>query len=196
VRAATVVALGQPLRYEAFVDGARSGTQAIDFVSRPNGFTATSALSISVTVALVTAYRYQQNGQQDWQNGMLVGFEYLTNDDGAVSRVAARRDIDRFVVTGPRGEYAAPGNVNSSGFWYSGIVKCPQLVDPETGDLVPLSVQPLAAKSAKIARVAVHGHGYTVRTFLEGTVWYDAQELMLACSFARNGHQIEMLRVS
>jgi hypothetical protein len=59
-----------------------------------------------------------------------------------------------------------PGNVNSSGFWYGGILKCPQLVDPETGQLVPLSVQSLSANSAKIARVVVHGHGYAVQTFL------------------------------
>ena len=97
---------------------------------------------------------------------------------------------------GPNGEQTAPNNVNSSGFWSPGILKCTQLIDPQTAELVPLAVQPLAAKSTKIGRITVHGHGYAIQTFLKGTVWYDEHQLMVAATFGKDGHQIAMMRTS
>jgi hypothetical protein len=193
VWAIAVNAQPRPLHYRVFVNGSRSGVQSVDFVPQPQGFTAISALSIRVRVAFVTVYRYQQDGQEDWQNGTLAGFEYVTNDNGAVSRVVARRDGDRFVVTGPNGEQTVPGNVNSAGFWYGGILRSSQLVDPQTAELFPLAVQPLAAPSVTIGGVTVHGRGYAMQTFLSGTVWYDQRQHMLAATFGKNGHKIELV---
>jgi hypothetical protein len=56
----------QSLRFLAFVDGSRSGTQNIDFVPRNGGFTAMSSLSIRMELLFVTLYRFQQSGEEDW----------------------------------------------------------------------------------------------------------------------------------
>ena len=105
-----------PLEFLVFVDGKRSGTYGVEFVPRADGFTALSAMSIRVEVAFITAYRYQQDGQEDWRDGRLVAFEYLTNDNGKTALVSARRDGDSFVVKGPRGQASAPATRCHPGF--------------------------------------------------------------------------------
>lgn len=183
-----------PLQYLVFVDGKRSGTYTVEFVPRGEGFTAMSAMSIRVDVAFITAYRYQQDGQEDWHDGKLVGFEYVTNDDGKTALVSGKRQDEQFVVTGPKSPGSAPGDVLASGFWNHGILAAHALVDPQTAELVPLSVRALGTKSAKVAGASVHGAEYAVETFLKGTVWYDAHQHLLASSFMQDGHKVELRR--
>ena len=193
-RVFAAVADRPPLQYLVFVDGKRSGTYTVDFVPRDQGFTAMSAMSIRVDVAFITAYRYQQDGQEDWHDGKLVGFEYVTNDDGKTALVSGKRTNEQFVVTGPKSPGSAPGDVMASGFRNHGILDASHLVDPQTAELVPLRVQALGAKSTKIAGAAVHGAEFAVETFLKGTVWYDAHRHLLASSFIQDGHKVELRR--
>ena len=181
-------------RYLVFVDGERSGTYHVEFLPRDGGFTATSSMSIRVEVAFITAYRYQQDGQEDWRGGKLVGFEYVTNDDGTPFLVSGRRKGEDMAVSGPKGAATVPGNISCSGFWNHNIIYAPALVDPQTGEAVPLSIRRLSAESAQIAKQAVHGLGYAFDTFLKGTIWYDSHDQLLATSFTQQGHKVEFRR--
>jgi hypothetical protein len=199
IAAAPYRAFAAPLKpraaeYLVFIDGKRSGTYTTEFVPRKGGFTATTSMSIRVDVLFVTAYRYQQDGQEDWDEGKLMGFDYVTNDDGKPFLVGAKRTGDSFAVTGRNGQKTVPGDAMSSGFWNSGILKCRHLVDPQSAELVPLSVKPLAHKSATIAQTTIHGEGHSVDTFLKGTIWFDEHQHLLATSFVQDGHKVEMRR--
>ncbi len=136
-----------PLRYLAYVDGSRSGTQDIEFVPREGGFTVMSSLCFRLELAFVTLYRYQQTGQEDWKDGKLLGFEYVTNNDGATSHVTAQRDgSDNFSVTGQNGQRTVPGDAMVASFWNAAILDCPHIIDPRTGELATFSVRSLEAK--------------------------------------------------
>ena len=50
----------------------------------------TSRLDLAVKVAFITVYRYEQSGEDDWQNDMLVQTRIGTNDDGKDTLVVAR----------------------------------------------------------------------------------------------------------
>jgi Family of unknown function (DUF6134) len=183
-----------PLKYLVFVDGTHSGTYHVEFVPRTGGFTAVSAMSIRIEFAFITAYRYQQDGQEDWHNGRLESFEYLTNDNGQAILVSGSRVGDHLLVNGPNGRATVPGDALSSGFWNAGILACKHLVDPQTAALVPLAVHKLGATTAEIAQRSIHGVAYALQTFLQGTVWYDAHNHLLASSFSQEGHKVELRR--
>lgn len=118
------------LRYLAYVDGSRSGIQDIDFVPRERGFTVMSSLCFRLEVAFVTIYRYQQTGQEDWKDGKLLGFEYITNNDGATSHVTAQRDgSDNFSVIGQNGQRTAPGDAMAASFWNGAVLDRPHIID-------------------------------------------------------------------
>lgn len=185
----------QPLRYLAYVDGSRSGTQDIEFVPREQGFTVMSSLCIRLELAFVTLYRFQQTGQEDWKDGKLLAFEYVTNDDGEISHVTAQRDgSGNFLVIGRNGQRTVPGDAISASFWNSGILSHSHIIDPVTGELAALSVRSLGQTSTKIARRAIHGSGYAFETFVNGALWFDQHHRSLALTFEQNRHKIELIR--
>ena len=194
-QAATNDHITQPLRYLAYVDGGRSGTHDIEFVPRERGFTVMTSLCIRLELAFVTLYRYQQSGQEDWKDGKLLAFEFITNDDGDTSHVTAKRDeSDNFLVTGPNGQKTVPGNAMSASFWDSGILNQSHIIEPKTGELAALSVRSLDQKSVKIGRRTIRGNGYTFQTFINGDVWFDEHRRPLALTFEKKGHKIELVR--
>jgi Family of unknown function (DUF6134) len=185
----------KPLRYLAFVDGSRSGTQNIEFVPREQGFTVMSSLNIRVGLAFVTLYRFQQCGEEDWKDGKLIAFEYITNDDGNTSHVTAKRDDSgNFLVTGPTGQRTVPGDSISANFWNSDILNHPHIIDPYTGELATLSTQSLSQKSTRIARRNIQGNGYSFESFVSGALWFDEHRRSLALTFEKKGHRIELVR--
>jgi hypothetical protein len=185
----------KPLRYLAYVDGSRSGTQDIDFVPRAHGFTAMSSLCIRLEALFVTLYRFQQSGEEDWKDGKLVAFEYVTNDDGDTSHVSAKRDgSDNFVVSGPNGQQTVPGNAICASFWNSEILNHPKIIVPQTGELATLSTRSLEQKSTKIARRTIQGSGYSFESFIDGALWFDERRRSLALTFEKKGHMIELVR--
>jgi Family of unknown function (DUF6134) len=181
-------------RYLVFVDGRRSGTYDIEFVPRDHGFTAIAAMSIRVDVAFITAYRFQQDSQEDWHQGRLVGFEYVTNDNGKLSLVSGIRDGDTLQVKGPEGPTSVPGDALLCGFWNGDILLSRHLINPQTAALTPLTVRDLGVRSEKVAKTAVHGDAFAVKTFIDGTIWFDAERQFLASSFVQDGHKVEIRR--
>lgn len=185
----------KPLRYLAFVDGSRSGTQNIEFVPREQGFTVLSSLNIRVGLAFVTLYRFQQCGEEDWKDGKLIAFEYITNDDGDTSHVMAKRDESgNFLVTGPTGQRTVPGDAISANFWNDEILNHPHIIDPYTGELATLSARSLSQKSTRIARRTIQGRGYSFESFVNGALWFDKHRRSLALTFEKKGHRIELVR--
>jgi uncharacterized protein DUF6134 len=185
----------RPLRYIAYVDGERSGTQDIEFVSREQGITVMSSLCVGLDFAFVTLYRFRQSGQEDWKDGKLVAFEYVTYDDGDTSLVSAQRDgSGNFLVISQNGQRTVSGDAVPASFWNRGILDHSYIIDPQTGELSALSVQSLEQKSANIARRPIHGSGYAFRTYVNGAVWFDEDGRLLALTFDKNRHKIELLR--
>jgi Family of unknown function (DUF6134) len=185
----------QSLHYLVFVDRSRSGAQDVDFVPREGGFTAMSSLSIRMEVLFVTVYRFQQTGQEDWKDGKLVAFEYITNDDGDTSHVTGKRDDSgNFLVAGPNGQQTAPGDAICASFWNNGILHHPNIIDPQSGALATLSMRSLEQKSARIARRTVRGNGYAFESFISGAMWFDEHQRSLALTFEKKRHMIELVR--
>ena len=194
-QAASSDGTSRPLRYLAYVDGNRSGIQDIEFVPREHGFTVMTSLCIRLELAFVTLYRLQQTGQEDWKDGKLLAFEYVTDDDGDTSHVTAQRDgSSNFLVISQNGQRTVPGDATSASFWNSGILEHPHIIDPQTGDLAALSVRSLEQKSAKIAGRTIYGSGYAFQTFIDGTLWFDEHGRTLALAFEKNRHKIALVR--
>jgi Family of unknown function (DUF6134) len=185
----------KPLRYLAYVDGDRSGIQDIEFVPRDRGFTVMSSLCMRLEFAFVTVYRYQKTGQEDWKDGKLLAFEFITNNDGKTSHVTAQRDgSDNFSVIGQNGQRTVPGDAVAASFWNGAILDRPHIIDPRTGELATLSVRSLEQKSAKIASRTIHGNGYAFQTYINGDLWFDEHQRSLALTFEKDRHKIELVR--
>jgi hypothetical protein len=184
----------QMINYNIFVDGDLSGAQHVDFVPRPQGFTATTAMSLRVEVLFVTAFRFHQIGDSDWHDGNPVAFEYITNNDGTPSNVVGKRDGDSWMITGPGGTQTGIGNALPPSFWNRDIVTATSVVDPEKGIVVPFSAVRLTETSTTIAGQTITGEGYTMNSFLVGQLWFASDKSLAALIFDQKGHTVAVLR--
>jgi hypothetical protein len=156
--------------------GERIGTHAIRFSTEGAKLRVDSRLELTVKMAFITVYRYEQSGQDEWQDGTLVRTSIRTNDDGKDTLVVAQAQAGKLAVEGPTGTYATSlGSMTDLSFWNEAITQGPPLIDSQNGELIKIAVQPDATDM-----IAVGGRDIAARRFTmaatkgrSGTVWYD-----------------------
>lgn len=193
-RRAAASEIPPPINYNIFVDGDHSGAQHVDFVPRPQGFTATTHMSIRVEVMFVTAFRFHQIGDSDWHDGKPVAFEYITNNDGTPSSVLGKRDGDNWTITGPGGTQTGVGSASPPGFWNRDVVMATSVVDPEKGIVVPFSAVRLPETSTTVAGQTITGEGYAMNSFLVGQLWFAPDKTLAALIFDQQGHTVAVIK--
>ena len=137
----------------------------------------TSRLDLAVKVAFITAYRYEQTGEDVWEDDVLVQTRIKTNDDGKDSLVVAEARDGKLAVTGPTGNYdTALGAMTDLSFWNQAITRGQPLIDSQNGELIKIQV-----KAGTAERIEVQGRMVDAERFAmaatkgrSGTVWYDA----------------------
>ena len=99
-------------------NGSAIGQHVLTFAEEQSRLTVRIMVDIAVGFGPITFYRYQHRATERWENGRVVTFEAETNDDGAVSTIAMRRDGDALAVESSQaGSYRAPANALPATHW-------------------------------------------------------------------------------
>ena len=170
------VAVPRSTLFNVFRKGSLIGTHAIDFAGTDGRLQVTSRLDLAVKVAFITAYRYEQTGEDVWEHDVLVQTRIKTNDDGKDSLVVAEARDGKLAVTGPTGNYdTALGAMTDLSFWNQAITRGQPLIDSQNGELIKIQV-----KAGTAERIEVQGRMVDAERFAmaatkgrSGTVWYD-----------------------
>jgi Family of unknown function (DUF6134) len=156
--------------------GQRIGTHAIRFSSDAGFLRVESRLELTVKMAFITVYRYEQSGQDDWQDGTLVKTSIRTSDHGKDTLVVAQAQDGKLLVDGPNGSYATSlGSMTDLSFWNEAITQGPPLIDSQNGELIKIAVKPDATDVISVRGRDVAARRYTMAANKgrSGTVWYD-----------------------
>ena len=98
------------------------------------GLAVSSRVELAVKMAFITVYRYEQTGQDEWQDGVLVGTRIETNDNGKKSLVVAKSERGQTRGPGPDRQLrhrSAP--MTDLSFWNEAITQAPPVIDSQTG---------------------------------------------------------------
>jgi hypothetical protein len=163
--------------FNVFRKGSRIGTHAIDFSGTADRLQVVSRLDLAVKVAFITAYRYEQAGEDIWEDDVLVQTRIKTNDDGTSSLVVAEARDGKRAVTGPTGNYdTGLGAMTDLSFWNQAITRGQPVIDSQNGELIKIEV-----KAGTPEQVEMRGRMIAAERFAmaatkgrSGTVWYDA----------------------
>jgi Family of unknown function (DUF6134) len=173
--------------------GAIIGTHSIQFAGPAQSLKVTNLTDISVKVAFITAYRYQQHGEDEWTGDRLVRSRIATNDDGTKSLVLAEQRNGALAVQGPSGNYGAPpGTMTDLSFWNRAITRGNPLIDSENGELIDIKLQPSTRE-----RLEVLGRTVDVERFpmsgtrgRSGTLWFDAENNLVRAVVLTRGQTL------
>jgi len=158
-----------------------------------NGYRLKTEAKFEVDFLFFTAYRYQHENVEVWENGCLQRIESRTNDNGDEFRVVGSRDDGDFDLTATGGDESLDADcVRTFAYWDLDKLKDSRLLNAQTGDYVPVDVQRVGREIIQINGESIDAYRYSVdANDMDLDVWYgpDGQWLKLT-SNVRNGRQL------
>lgn len=116
----------------------------------------------------ITVYSYRHRARERWSGGCLESIEAVTDDDGRRTEVRGAQVAGAFRL---QSDEAAAGCVMSFAYWHPRLREQKRLLDPGTGRIVPVRIEPLAAPSAARTTWRITGLANPIDVLWEGGRW-------------------------
>jgi hypothetical protein len=141
---------------------------------------------------LIPAYRYDHSVAERWNGDCLLGLDADTVTNGDRMRVSGERNGDRFTVVSNEKPANLPECVMSFAYWNPDVLKQQQLLNPQTGEYVPVRIEAVGEDQLEVRGELVSARRYRLRAYdLDLTLWYsDDDEWLGLQSVARNGRVV------
>ena len=150
-----------------------------------------SEAQFEARVLFISLYSYVHEAVESWQGDCLQSLESRTETNGKRQTVSATTRAGRLTVTRPKGRDEHDGCVMSFAYWNPGILKARQLLNSQTGELVPVTIteqgqetitvrgRPLAATRHRISAEQV-----------QIDLWYADQQWIALEALAPGGRRL------
>ncbi|MEZ5825004.1 MAG: DUF6134 family protein [Geminicoccaceae bacterium] len=182
------------LAFRIFRKGEEIGEHRVSFTMNGDRIISRVQVDIAVKVAFVTAFRFQQQGEDHWRNGMLVRSMVQTNDDGELSRLQVEEGRGQLHVEGPSGAITVPlGMMTDTCFWNANIHSLSQVITAGDGDLAPFRSILHGPETLDIGGRPVRVNHYEVTTSQGrgGDIWYDENGRWVTSIIRTRGEVLE-----
>ncbi|MDH5502307.1 MAG: DUF6134 family protein, partial [Gammaproteobacteria bacterium] len=151
-------------------------------LDKQDGYTKlTTEADFKVRFLFITAYRYQHVNTETWQGDCLQEIRSHTDANGRVQQVHGERESDGFRIDLPERREPIAGCVKTFAYWDAGILQEDALLNPQTGELAPVTVELVAEEKVKVRGAEVPAKKYRLMTNdLSLDVWYSNDSEWLA----------------
>ena len=130
-------------RFDVSVDGRAIGEHSYVLHDRDGGRQLTSEARFRVRILFYDAYRYDHRAQESWRGDCLDHIEARTDADGEKSVVTGNRDGGGFRLAAGDTITALGDCVQTFAYWNPSILSATRLLNPQTGEYVPVRVSSL-----------------------------------------------------
>jgi hypothetical protein len=189
---ATSAAQARTWDFRVLLDGRPIGHHRFALEGDGDSKVLRSSARFEVRWLFLSAYRYAHDATERWRGGCLESLSARTDDGGKRSEVRTAREGARLVVDGSRGRAAAEGCVMTFAYWNDGILRQPRLLNAQTGEYLPVSVETLGVEEIAVRGTPVAATRYRI-TGPEYPVdlWYAAGgDWVALASSVRGGRQL------
>jgi hypothetical protein len=169
------VTLPKGRAFDVYRKGSKIGHHLITFEADGQGFIAKTDIELVVKMAFITVYQYRQVGRDVWRDGVLVGSEVQTEDDGKKTSLTLHEANGRLTGYGAAGALDLDlGTMTDLCWWNIGIVQLKKLLDAQLGVVNGLTVQPPVKDSIEVDGATVSATRYHMASSKGrvGEIWY------------------------
>jgi hypothetical protein len=167
------------LNFTVMRNGDQIGTSTVRISRDGAGTLAKVATHISVKIADITVYRYDQNETESWVDGKLVAMNSQTDDNGTRHRVSVTRSGDALSVDSDGKVAEVDPAVIPVSLWNASLMRQTTAISPLDGTLTPVSVVDHGEEELALQGGPTAAHHYSIRTSFPQDVWYDRQHQLL-----------------
>jgi hypothetical protein len=177
-----VVALGSlatqaaddQLRFRVYLDDKPIGQHSFRIDAIGDTKLIASRASFDVDFLFINAYRYRHESRETWRDGCLDEIRATTDDNGEKLRVEGEASGERFRIEGPEGRTQAGGCLMTFAYWNPDFLNQQRLLNPQTGELVDISVRRLGPDRVPVEGEKVAATRYElVAEDLSIELWYN-----------------------
>ena len=171
----------QEWNFRVYLDDAEIGYHNFRLVDEGGQQQLMTEAEFRVKFLFITAYRYEHTNEETWQGDCLQEISSRTDANGKRFVVSGARAGDGFAVKANNELREVPGCVKTFAYWNADILNEPALMNSQTGELLPVTVTPLAEET-----LVVRGEATPARRFkliarnMELDVWYSSDDRWLA----------------
>lgn len=131
-----------------------------------------------VTFLAIPVYSYDHRNREVWRGGCLESIASQTDDNGDEFRVDGEDRGDRFVVSTQNDTIELDADcVMSFAYWNRDFLSQGRLLNAQTGDYLPITVEELGSEQLRLGDASVQARGYRLLNRdeeIDISVWYQA----------------------
>jgi hypothetical protein len=150
-----------------------------------------SEASFDVRFLFLTAFRYRHVNRETWTGGCLDSIQSSTRQNGQHEAVNGTLVDDAFQVETAERRELLDDCVMTFAYWNPAFLQRSRLLNPQTGEYLPVQVKPLGRQSISARGETVNATAYRlVARNVELTVWYSDDEEWLGLESVAKGGRI------
>jgi hypothetical protein len=170
--------------FRVLLDGHEIGQHRYELLPQGDGMELRSEARFDVRLLFFSAYRYEHEAIERWQDGCLRSLRSRTVTNGERIAVTARDSGGELAVERPAGRDVYPGCIQSFSYWDPRILQARALLNSQTGELVPVQVTRLGAEAVTVqgqelpaVRHRISGTGLQIDIWYAGDDWIALEAL-------------------
>lgn len=183
--------------FEVWLDKQKIGTHTFSL----NNQQLQSRANFEVKVLFISAYRYQHQADETWQDACLASLKAHTEENKTVTDVTGQLLDGQFMIDkreGKNGEkQILPACVMTFAYWNPGILKQTRLLNPQNAEYLDVKVTDDGTRTIMVKGQNMLTHQYQLKGRFKGkdklniTLWYDQQQDWVALeSVTPEGYKI------
>lgn len=167
--------------FDVYLDDSQIGHHNFHLQRKGDAWLLTTEADFRVRFLFFTAYQYQHSNTEVWQNSCLQRIESTTNANGKPFAVNGFKSEVGFTVETKQFTDEIGGCVKTFAYWDAAILEESSLLNSQTGELLPISVTPVAQESLIVRGQPVQATRYQlVAKNMELDIWYSNDRRWLA----------------
>ncbi len=175
--------------FSVLLDGSPIGYHRFELQPAADGLELVSEASFDVRLLFINAFRYRHVNREVWDGECLSRIESNTRQNGKRFAVNGSRINDEFIVQSGGSANPIGDCVMTFAYWNPRFLQQSRLLNPQSGEYLPVDVEPLGRKKITVRGEQVPATAWRVTARgTDLTVWYsDNDEWLGLESIARGG---------
>ena len=177
--------------FTVHLDDSRIGYHRFDVLPAGEGVEVISEARFDVKFLFINAFQYRHSNREAWDGRCLERIESATRENDREFAVVGQREDDTFVIdTGETAE-SLDSCVMTFAYWNPAFLQQSRLLNPQSGEYMPVDVQPLGKREVVVRGDTVVASAYRVTARnTELTVWYSDDDEWLGLESVAKGGRI------
>lgn len=177
--------------FDVYLDDKKVGSHLFEVREVDGVREVQSEAQFKVTILKIPAYRYEHSSEERWQGNCLTDLSASTNANGKRLHVLGEQHAEAFQIDNGNERAQLPECVMTFAYWNPSFLAEPQLLNPQTGEYLDVSVEKTGEEELLVRGEAVKAKRVTVKAKgVDVTLWYSSDDEWLALESVAKGGRI------